>query len=30
VAQLAPMIDGLASLAAPPPRSGGEREEFVL
>jgi len=30
VAQLAPMIDGLASLAAPPARRGGEREEFVL
>ncbi len=30
VAQLAPMIDGLASLASPPGRRGGEREEFVL
>ena len=30
VAQLAPMIDGLASLAAPPARRGGGREEFVL
>jgi amino acid adenylation domain-containing protein len=30
VAQLAPMIDGLASLAAPAARRGGEREEFVL
>ncbi|MFL6563820.1 MAG: amino acid adenylation domain-containing protein [Burkholderiales bacterium] len=30
VAQLAPTIDGLASLAAPPARRGGEREEFVL
>jgi acyl carrier protein len=30
VAQLAPMIDGLASLTAPPARRGGEREEFVL
>jgi acyl carrier protein len=30
VAQLAPLIDGLASLAAPPARRGGEREEFVL
>src|SRR6185295_8718025 len=30
MAQLAPMIDGLASLAAPPARRGGEREEFVL
>jgi acyl carrier protein len=30
VAQLAPVIDGLASLAAPPETRGGEREEIVL
>jgi amino acid adenylation domain-containing protein len=30
VAQLAPVIDGLASLAPPPAKSGGEREEIVL
>ena len=30
VGQLAPVIDGLASLASPPARDGGEREEIVL
>ena len=30
VGRLAPVIDGLASLAPPPARDGGEREEIVL
>ena len=30
VGRLAPVIDGLASLASPPARGGGEREEIVL
>src|SRR5262249_46047331 len=30
VGRLAPVIDGLASLAPPPARGGGEREEIVL
>ena len=30
IAGLAPVIDGLASLAAPRPAASGEREEIVL